>query len=227
MQMVALSASARTKEVSAKNLRRTGVVPAVVYGNTEHLQVECKENILKKAYAQAGESTLVELDVDGNKLPVLFHAIDFDPVSDRITHVDFYAVDMKKEIEADIPVRFEGESLAVKDAGAIIVTAMDTVSVRCLPSDLPHDLPVSLEKLTEFGSTITVADITAPKGVTILAEPDQVLAIAQEPRAEEVVEVAAPAEGEAAAAGAEGAAAPTEGEKAEGGADGGKKKGDE
>ncbi len=121
-----------------------------------------------KAYVQAGESTLVELDMDGKKLPVLFHRIDFDPVSDRIAHVDFYAVNMKEELEAPVSIRFEGESPAVKDLSAIIVTALDTVTVRCLPTNLPQNLSVDLSKLTEFGATLTIADITLPTMVMLL-----------------------------------------------------------
>ena len=211
MDMVALSASARSTQASAKQIRHQGQVPCVVYGNIENTQVQCEENALKKAFVKAGESSLVEIDFDGKKIPVLFHAIDFDPVSDRFRHVDFYAVDMKKEVEAPVSIRLEGESLAVKDMAAIIVTALDTVTVRCLPAKLPHDLPVDLGKLTDFGSTITIADIKVPEGVTIVEPPETVLVLAQQPREEEKEEApVAAAEGEAAAAGAEGAA-PAEG----------------
>lgn len=218
MQMVALTAAARSSDLSAKQLRNRGTVPAVVYGNIENTQIQCDENVLRKAFVQAGESTLVELDIAGNKVPVLFHTIDFDPVSDRIAHVDFYAVNMKEELETHVSIRFEDEAPAVKEFSAVLVTTLDTVTVRCLPSNLPHDLPVSLSKLTELEATLTVADIKLPEGVVILEDPETVLAVAQEARQEEAPEAAAPAEGDAAAAAApaEGAAAPAaEGEKKE------------
>ena len=210
MNSVALSASARSKDASVKTLRSSGQVPAIVYGNkVENTMLQCEEVALMKAYTKAGESTLVDLDIGGKKLPVLFHEISFDPVSDRMIHVDFYAVDMNKEVEADVSVHFEGESPAVKDMAATLVTALDTVTVRCLPANLPHNLSVDLGKLTEFGATLTVADIQVPNGVEITTDKDAVLVIAQEPRAEEAqqapVEAAAGAEG-AAAEGAEGAA---------------------
>jgi large subunit ribosomal protein L25 len=211
MKMVALSTAARSSEMSAKQLRNSGKIPAVVYGNIENTQIQCDEGVLMKAYIQAGESTLVELDIAGNKVPALFHTIDFDPVSDRLSHVDFYAVNMKEELETHVALRFEGEAPAVKELSAILVTALDQVTVRCLPSDLPHDLEVDMSKLTEFGGTLTVADIKVPKGVTILQEPDTVLVVAQQPREEEKEEpvaAAVPAEGEAAAAPADGAAVP-------------------
>lgn len=218
MQLVPLQAPHRAK-MSSAHLRRSGSVPCVVYGNTPNTLLQCDEKQLMRAYVQAGESTLVELAVGEAKIPALFHAIDFDPVSDRVIHVDFFAVDMKKEVETQVPLRLTGESPAAKDQGAIIVTAQDHVTVRALPMDLPHDIAVDLSALAAFHDTITVASITAPKGVTIVDEPATVLLVAQEPRAEEVVEVK-PAEGEAAAgaegaATAEGAAPTTEGEAKE------------
>lgn len=218
MQMVALKASARIKDASPQAIRRTGAVPAVVYGNIENTLLQCEERDLTKAYMKAGESTLVEIELDGKKIPALFHAVDLHPVSNRVTHVDFYAVDMKKEVEADVQVRFEGESLAVKDHGAIIVHPMDSVLVRALPANLPHSIAADLSKLTEFGAVLTVADLPVPQGVTILTDPESVLAIAQQPREEEPEEVAAaPAEGavgpdgQPIAAAAEGAAPAAEG----------------
>ncbi len=226
MQTIPLTVQARTTQQSPRTLRTQGSIPGVVYGNADHALIAVEEQALKKAYVKAGESTIVELDTGKGKIPVLFHAIDFDPVTDRMTHVDFYAVDMKKEVEAEVHVRLEGESPAVKDLGAILVTALHEVTVKALPANLPHDLPVDLSKLTEMGGTLTVADIVVPEGVTILNNADEVVAIAQEPREEEVEEAPAPAEGEAAATEgatpAEGAppvegeaAAPTEGEKKE------------
>jgi large subunit ribosomal protein L25 len=212
MDMVALQASARAKDASAKALRRSKRVPGVVYGNLENTLVDCDEMALKKAYVKAGESTLVELEIEGKKIPVLFHALDFHPVSDRMIHVDFYAVDMKKDVEAEVHIKLEGEAPAVKDLGAILVTPLDAVTVRALPSDLPHHLSVDLGKLAEFGATLTVADIVVPKGVTIVTDAETVLVIAQEPRQEEVVETPAAAEGATAegAPAAEGAAAAPE-----------------
>lgn len=209
MDKVALSASARSTDVSVKNLRRQGQIPGVVYGNkVENTPIQMEEVALMKAYVKAGESTLVDLDIGGKKMPVLFHTIEFDPVSDRMNHVDFYAVDMNKEVEAEVPVRFEGESPAVKEKGGTLVTALDTVTVSCLPANLPHDLPVSLEGLTDFDMSLTVADLKAPQGVEILTDAETVLVVVQEPREEEPEEAPA-AEG---AEGADGAAAPAAGE---------------
>jgi large subunit ribosomal protein L25 len=216
MQMISLATQARDKAQTPRALRRAELVPCVLYGNSvENLQLQCNHKELLKAYTQAGESTLVELDANGKKVPVLFHAIAFGPVSDRIIHVDFYAVNMKKEIEAHIPVHFTGESPAVKDLGAVLVTSMDHLWVRCLPADLPHELTADVSSLKEFGDHLTVAAVQVPDRVKIEEELTSVIASVQEPRRIEE-ETPAPAEGEVPAEGAEGAPAA---EGAEAGAD--------
>ncbi|PIR49491.1 50S ribosomal protein L25, partial [Candidatus Peregrinibacteria bacterium CG10_big_fil_rev_8_21_14_0_10_54_7] len=105
MDMIPLKVSARDNAFKAKVLRKSNQVPCVVYGNeVKNMSLQCGYNDLFRVYLKAGESTLVDLDFGGKNVPVLFHAVQFDPISDRITHVDFYAVDMKKEIEASVPV---------------------------------------------------------------------------------------------------------------------------
>jgi large subunit ribosomal protein L25 len=220
MDKVTLKALKRTTDQSVKEMRIQGSVPGNIYGNVEgNVLMSMDEVELKKAYIKAGESTLVQLDVEGTTFPVLFHSIDTDPVSDRMIHVDFYAVNMKKEVEAEVHIHLTGESQAMKD-GAILVNAMHEVTVKALPANLPHELTADLAKLTEFGTTITVADLVVPDGVEVLSDPEAVIAIAQQPREEEVEEVPVVAEGAEGAPAAEGAtpaegAPAAEGEKKE------------
>ncbi len=219
MDMVPLQAAARPKE-KARKLRRSGAVPCILYGNgTESVSLQCEERPLQRAYQKAGESTLVDLVFGEQHFPVLFHAVDFDPVSDRIRHVDFYAVDLTKEIEAQVPVHFEGEVPALKQSEGVFVTVLNHVTVRCLPASLPPALTVSVEKLQALHDTLTVGDIPLPAGVAVKEDPDQVIAIVQEVRKEEVIAAqpaeAAPAEGAAAGAPAEGAV-PADKESAKG-----------
>jgi large subunit ribosomal protein L25 len=204
MEMVPLRATARTQEKSAKEVRRGGAVPCILYGNeVKNTALQCGVNDIAKAFARAGESTLVDLEVDGKKVPVLFHAIQFEPVSGRIMHVDFYAVNLKKEIETPVPVRFTGEAPAVKELSAVFVAVQNHVTVRCLPTALPHDLEAPCGKLVQLHAVLTVADLIVPANVKIKDAPSTVLATVQEQRKEEeIVPVAAavPAEGEVAAA---------------------------
>ena len=212
MDTISLKANARPNDTTAKAIRKEGQVPCVIYGNLDNTTIQCEHNDLYRAYAKAGESTIIELDVDGKNVPVLVQAIQLDPITDKIIHTDFYAVDMKKEIDARVPVQFEGESPAVKDLGGILIHPHDHVTVKCLPKDLPHSLTVSLENLKEFGDTISVGDIAVPNGVKIVDENDVVVATVQEKR-KEVVEEPKPEEG-------------AEGEKKEGEGEGEKKEGE-
>ncbi len=226
MDMLPLQAQARDPNAKPKQLRRTGKVPCVVYGTIDqNMVIQCDEKVLHKTYQKAGGSTIVELDVGGKKVPVLFKHITFDPITDREMHVDFYAVNMKQEIEAPVPVHFEGESLAIKDHGGIFVVGHSSVRVRCLPSDLPHSLTMNISRMVSLHDIVSAKDLVVPKGVQVLDAPETVIATIQEPRAEEVVvaptaeaTAAATAEG-AAAAGAEGAAPAAAGAPAEAGKD--------
>lgn len=182
MEMISLQTEART-DGTAKTVREDGKVPCVLYGNdVEHTQLACDYSELYRAYAKAGENILVELDIGGKKVPVLFHELQFAPVSDEITHVDFFAVDMKREIEANVPLHFMGESLAVKELGGVMVSVMDHVTVKCLPTALPSYLEVRIDKLDTFTDSVVVSDIVVPSGVVITDDPDAMIATVQEPR---------------------------------------------
>ncbi len=224
MDMIPLKTQARDAEKTAKILRKESLVPCVVYGNeTENTSIQCDYSTLYKAYATAGGSTIVELDIEGKKVPVLFHELSFDPVSDKIIHVDFYAVNMKKEIETQVPLEFTGEAEAVESLGGVLITTLDHVTVTCLPTNLPSSLQVSIEGLQTFADAVHVSDIVAPEGVAIVDDVEAVVATVQEPRKEEEPVAEEGAEGE----GSEGEAAGGEGEKKdgeEGGSEGGEEK---
>lgn len=225
MAMIPLMVAARRPGAKASLLRRSGSTPCVLYGQkVENTLLECSALVLQKVFDHAGKSALVELSIEGGakKVPVLFRDIAFDPVTDRCIHVDFYAVDLTKEVEVPVPLRFEGVSPAVRDLAGVLVMPLDHVTVRCLPLHLPTELTVSLDPLAQFGDVCTVRDIPLPPHVRILADPAVVVATVQEQRKEEeiappppvategAVEGAAPtAEGLAPAAGA----APAEGAK--------------
>lgn len=220
METITLTVTKRTAEENVKHLRKEGQIPGVIYGNkTPNTSIKCKMQDLRSTYKKAGESTLVEIHMDGQKVPSLIHAVTFQPLSGSFEHVDFYAVDMTKKVTTHVPIVFTGESPAVKDLGGILVEVNDHVTVTCLPKDLPHNLTVDISSLAAFRDTVTIAKLTIPEGVTIVEAPETVLITVQEPRKEEVAPT--PAETEAAAAAAattDGAAAPAAGAPAAGAA---------
>lgn len=196
MAMIPLSAQVRPSKPSASNVRRAGLVPCILYGyETQNTLLSCKEVPLQKAWHAAGQSTLVELDIGKHKVPVLFYEVNYHPVTDRIAHVDFYAVNMKEEVEAEVPIRFTDTAPATKEIGVILVTPLTRVTVRSLPADLPHELSLSLAPIQKIHDALHIRDIPLPKGVTIMDAADTVIALAQEQRIEAEPEPVVPVEG--------------------------------
>ncbi|MCX6781148.1 MAG: 50S ribosomal protein L25 [Candidatus Magasanikbacteria bacterium] len=176
---VSLSAQSRPNEHRSvtKALRLDRKIPAVIYGpEMEPISIAVEYNTFEKTLATAGESTLVEIDIaGGDKHNVLIKDIQVAPMSGKFTHVDFYAVSMKKELETDVHLNFVGESLAVKTGGTL-VKVKDSLEVRCLPKDLVRGIDVSIESLKTYDDVITVADITLPAGLTAVADGEDVVA---------------------------------------------------
>lgn len=200
-----------------KKLRKEGVLPANVYGKdvkSESVQVPYKE--FDKVYKEAGETGLVELQVDGKVRPVLIHNIQFDPVSHEPLHADFYQVNLKEKVKTMVPLSFVGEPAAVTNKVGILLEQLSEVEVEALPTDLPESIEVNVESLANVDDQTTVADIKAPAGVTLLTDAGQVVAkigelITKEAAQQAAAEAAAAEAAKAETAAAEGAA-PAEGE---------------
>lgn len=92
---------------------------------------------------------------------------------------------MDQKIKANVPLVVTGEASAVKDLGGVLVRPMDEVEVEALPQDLPQNISIDISALSSFDKIIHVKDLSVPKGVTVLAAPDDVLALVQEPKSQE------------------------------------------
>lgn len=182
-----LNVTTRTETGRAlEALRKNDLIPAVVYGH-DVVPVSLSVNYLdfSRALKTAGESTLIELALDGQKpVNVLIHDVTTHPLSGRFVHVDFYQVNMKEEIETDIQLEFVGESAAVKALSGILIRSLEEVKVKCLPSNLPHALEVDLSKLATFDDAIKVGDIVLPEGVEMLDDMGTIIATVAPPRTE-------------------------------------------
>jgi large subunit ribosomal protein L25 len=197
-EVIKLAAESReAKKEKPNKLRRAGLVPAVVYGHgVENQSIKTIAGEFDKVLAQAGETHLVDLSIDGKApIKVIIYDVAREQVKGRVQHVDFLKVNMKEKLTVEIPLTFVGESKAVKDLGAVIVRARDHVEVECLPDDLVDSIEVDLSVLNEFGDTITVADLKLPKGMTVTLDADAsvVSLVEQEKQEEAPVVEAAPA----------------------------------
>lgn len=182
------SIKAEKREITGKKvsqLRKKGKIPAVMYGAGDSgVLLEIAERDFEKVFKQAGESSLVELEIGKEKKNVLIHDVSFDPIKDKPTHVDFLQVRMDKIIHADVELLFEGESPAVK-LGGILVKVLHKIEVEALPKDLPHEIKVDISKLQNLEDKFTVADLKLPHGVKVRASKDEVLALIEKMKTEE------------------------------------------
>lgn len=165
-------------------LREDGFIPAVRYGHgQDSMNLSVRYIDFTKLYKAAGESTLVELSLDGKqRVNTLIHDVQVDPLTGRFTHIDFYQVNMNEEIETDVALEFAGESPAVKALGGVLIKSLDEVKVKCLPKDLPHSLVIDLAQLVDFDSQVKVSDIVLPAGVEMLDTLDAIVATVMRPR---------------------------------------------
>jgi len=195
---------ASKREITGKKvnqLRREKKLPAVLYGpNRTSTNITIDPLEFRKLYKNVGYSKLFDLELDDEKVKVLVKDLQKNQLTDEFIHVDLYQVNMKKEITAEIPLVFVGESFAVKNNIGLLVHPIQSIAVTCLPGDLPASLEVSIENFNEIGDSLTVGDIKLPEGVALASDvtPDAPVAYIAAPQKtiEEEQPEEVPAEGE-------------------------------
>ena len=172
-----------------KSLRRGGIIPAVVYGGKEGtppIELDLKE--FSKLFKTAGETTLIKLLVGDSAKNVLIHDVSRNTMTDEITHVDFYEVNMDEKITAKIPFVFIGDAQAVIDLGGVLVKAMQELEVRALPAHLPREIEVDISSLKTFDDSIMIKNIKLPPNVETTENPETSVAVVIPPRSEAELE---------------------------------------
>ncbi|MDD5721298.1 MAG: 50S ribosomal protein L25 [Candidatus Pacebacteria bacterium] len=190
--MFAIKAKKREEGIKLDFLRKSGEIPAVFYGagkDTTSISVPIVE--FKKVWRDAGESSAIKVEILDKNIDVLIHEVQVDPVNGEPIHADFLAIDMKKKIRVNVPLKFEGISEAVKSGIGNLVKVMHEFEIEALPSDLPHDLVVDISKLKTLNDQVFVSDVKLPAGVVAINEPTEVVASIVE-QVEEKEEAAAP-----------------------------------
>lgn len=193
--MNTLTATKRSKTDKLAIVRNNGMVPAVVYGaRVENTMVSVSSIDFEKILKVAGESSTILLDIKdekgtSTKVDVLIHDMQKDPIRGFPTHIDFLAIDMNKSIEVTIPLEFIGIAPAEKDGLGVLVKTLHEVEVEALPKDLPHNIAIDLSVLIALDDQIHVKDLILPKGVKMITDENEVVALIA-PIKEEVVEEA-------------------------------------
>jgi large subunit ribosomal protein L25 len=190
MEALELKAEVRAASQTLAQIRRSGLVPAVLYGRdveTIPLQIEAKT--LQKVLKEAGTHQLISLQIDKRKpMMTLVREMQRDTIKHNYVHVDFYAVKMDQKITASVPLVVVGVAPAVKDLAGILTHGLDEIEIECLPSDLVSAIEVNVDHLTQLNDTITVAELKVPNTIIILSDPDSMVVKIEPPRKAEEVE---------------------------------------
>jgi large subunit ribosomal protein L25 len=221
-----LNAQAREPEGSRANrrLRREGRIPAVLYGGggePQHLSIDARE--LRTALQAKG--AVLELAVGGDKTPAMVKDQQRDPVRGDAWHIDFLRVDLKQAIQTTATLELTGvEDAPGTSEGGVLEQQLRDIQIEALPGDVPEVVNHDVSTLS-VGDTVHVSDLTMPSGVTILDDPEIVVASITIPRIELEPEVETETElvgeGEEGAEGeGEGDAEGGEGEGSDAGGDG-------
>lgn len=164
-----------------------GRIPAVVYGGGKDAQSVWVNGLdFSRTFAKAGKNTVLELELGkGDNSNVLVHDYQMDSISDEIIHIDFLQIKMDEIVEAEVPLVFDGISMAVKEKGGTLIKNYNTVMVKALPADLPHEIKIDLSKLATFEDNVVAADIKVDDNVELLIDDRATIASVTPPRSEE------------------------------------------
>lgn len=189
--MLKLTVQERDSRTSPRSFLQKGLLPAVFYGPKEKSQAIALDKIaFVKAWREAGESTVIVLETPKGEIEALVREVAYEPVRNEPIHVDFYVPEKGKKVTVHIPLEFVGVAPAVKDLGGTLVKVLHEVEVEALPKDLPHGISIDVTALVNLDAQILAGSIKLPAGVTLVTEPEEVVAAVSV--AKEETEEAAP-----------------------------------
>ncbi|MBM7555128.1 50S ribosomal protein L25/general stress protein Ctc [Thalassobacillus pellis] len=163
------------KSSTSRELRQEGNVPAVVYGkDKEPVTVSVNSIELLKTVRDEGRNAIISLNVEGDKtVDVMLHEYQIDPLKDELIHADFYIVDMEQEMDVEVPVHLDGESVGSKEGG-VLQQPLYHLQVRAKPGNIPEEIKVDVSEL-EVGDSIMVSDLKQGKDYEILDDENQTI----------------------------------------------------
>lgn len=210
MAELELSAEVRTQQGKgeARRLRRTGKLPAVIYGRGEARSLTCDAKKLRQILSTtAGSNAIFQLNLEGEDFQerkAIVKEIQYHPLTGEMLHADLYEISMDKEIIVSVPVRFVGEPVGVKLKGGVLSHLLREIEVECLPARIPEAVTLDVSQL-DIGDALHVSDLVVGEGVQIVNDPEEAVVSVTSVTLEEVAKPAEEvlAEGEVAAATAE------------------------
>lgn len=191
MAKIVLQAEKReaTGKNQVKKLRNKELVPGVIYAkNQENVNVQFTARDFEKVLRQAGTSTIITLDIEGEGKEVLIKEFASHAYKNQFLHVDFQAIDQNESIRVTVPVVLVNRD-DMNEVTGVLVQNLETVEVECLPKYIPQTADVDVKEMA-IGDNMTIADldIASNENITILADEDEVVCSLQEVSEEEIVD---------------------------------------
>jgi len=206
-----ISVDAEKREVIGKKvkvLRREGKLPAVIYGHgiDEAMPIALNHRATSRILAKAESSSLINVNLEGKEYPTLVREKQWDYIKRSLLHIDFQVVSMTEKIAAMVRVELVGVAPAISDFGAILISGLTEVEIEALPADLPESLEVDISGLEKIGDTVLIRDLELSDKLTVLNDPNSMLAVtsAMEEEIVEEIDVVEDLEGEEVVEGEEG-----------------------
>jgi large subunit ribosomal protein L25 len=194
MENVVLKATPRTatgRQVRA--LRRSGLLPAVIYGhNVEPISISLEGREAGRTLGRLSSSSLITIELEGKEYPSLVREKQQNHIKRTLIHVDFMVVSLSEKIRANVSIVLTGDSPAVKDFNAMLINGLSELEVEAFPQDLPESITVDISTLIKIGDGIHVRDIVLSDKVQVFDTPDEMIVLATAPAKEEVVEAVTP-----------------------------------
>ncbi len=208
MIQISLDADVRTEKGkgAARKLRQDGKIPGVIYGpGHEPVPLSVNERDFNRViYKAQGEQVIFTLNLknngDSREQLAVVKEVQRHPVSDRIRHIDFYAISAEQKVKVEVPIKIVGKAKGIEFHGGVLETLERTLTISCLPFDIPREIEVDITEL-DVGDALHVSDLTPPEGIKFMDPPETTIVTVvggavEEPEEEEVEEL----EGEEAAA---------------------------
>lgn len=198
---VAVTVKANTRndfKRSTKNeLRKSGLVPAVVYGkDKEPIAVSVNSLELLMTVRDEGKNAIISLDIEGKKpVDVMLHDYQIEPIRNELYHADFYMVDMSQEMDVEVAIHLEGDAQGVKDGG-ILSQPLHELAIRAKPNQIPEEITLDVSNL-EVGDSLLVSDVKAGKNYEITQDETTTIVTILPPQTEEIVEPGETQDGDA------------------------------
>ena len=176
-------------------LRRTGILPGNIFGHgieSQAVQIDFEQLQHTLHHATANEVLDLKVKGEGAVRPVVLHKLQRNPLNGHPIHADFYQVQLREKMRAEVPVVFVGNTEAIDTYNGVLVPALETIHVEALPLDIPASFEVDISKMRNLEDAFHVRDLKVTGNVSVLNDEDVVIAKVASPRVEEGEE---PAEG--------------------------------